>query len=149
MKKLFCIFGLTLALVACSEENKTEQKATSPAESSTVVEQTKTDVEKAVETTPVESVAKQEVENETSSAVKMSEDSVAKAKAESAPEKVKKEQANKARKQHEPNDGLSPDERRVGVQQPFNENAGDVQYEKMQCRYPYMTAQERRENHCY
>jgi len=149
MKKLVCILGLIFALVGCSEENKTEQKAVSTEENSTVVEQTKTDAEKAVETTSDESTTKQEAETESPSAVKMSEDSGAKTKAEQTPVKAKKEQANKVRKQYEPNDGLSPEERRVGAQQLPYESAGDVQYEKMQCRYPYMTAEERRENHCY
>ena len=158
MKKLLCVLWISLALAGCGDEAKEAANSSKSAvEKTAVIEDVKSVAEKAPEVaadnkteseTPAVK-AESAVEKQAVSAKQEAEHIHAKAKKKFSAQTSKHKVTPAESSEEYVHDGLSPEERRVGAQPRSRENPVDVEYEKMQCRYPYMTQEERRANHCY
>ncbi|MDY6215022.1 hypothetical protein [Actinobacillus porcinus] len=119
MKKLFFVLGLSVLLAACGEEVKTP--AQSVKEDNAAVSETKAENDvKEVSAQPVASADKIAVNQEDISETKTSEQSNQQAVTTSSTKQVqpvlKTAQRNKSKNNDIGKDGLSAEERRVGVQ---------------------------------
>lgn len=166
MKKLLWMLGLGIALVGCDDGAKPTANA-DKAEKTTVVSDVKEMEKVAKDTTEVEKavnepkeVADKTVNSEEKSAVKSKDVSEEQAQKQFEKRPVKQttrqaqvQQTRKSVQRHLPqndgigSDGLSAEERRVSQQAKYASSTGKAN--KAACRYPNLSAEERRVNHCY
>ena len=168
MKKLLLVLGLSMTLVGCGENAKQPVKADNNAEKSAVVSDVK-ETEKATKdvketekvANDVKDTANKTTNPEDKSAVKSNavpEDKVQKNVEKHSLKPVKQKpqvqqkqtqnsvQHNVSQDEGIGKDGLSAEERRVGVQS-IQESVSE-KANKIECSYPNLSAEERRVSNC-